>query len=159
MHTFFNLKIKETNESMRLVLKSHVEPFLKAQGWEGKKSVFKRISNGQYQTLEFQFNKWGKSFAVNLAIVEPIENFYSASSKSLTSVRSQRLGSRNKRISKKRNMDHWFKFLPGILIYIPSYKLAASALLKTYQVQAELTFNDMQKSIDSGVVCIHLEKV
>ena len=83
-------------------MKTHVEPFLWAQGWEGKKSLFKRVRNGQYQTIEFQFNKWGGSFAVRLSIVEPMENFDSANSKSIRSIRSQRLGSRNKRISKMR---------------------------------------------------------
>ena len=159
MHTFFNLKIKETNDCMRQELKTHVEPFLWAQGWEGKKSLFKRVRNGQYQTIEFQFNKWGGSFAVRLSIVEPMENFDSANSKSIRSIRSQRLGSRNKRISKMRNMDHWFKFMLGILLYIPAYKYAASELMKVYQVQAELTFADMQESINIGVACIHLEKI
>jgi hypothetical protein len=159
MHTFFNLKIKEKNNKMRHVLASEAEPFLRNQGWEGKKSFFKRIVNGQCQTLEFQFNKWGGSFAVNLAIVEPIENFYSAQPDTLTSIRSQRLGSRNRRISKKLNMDYWFKFMRGFLVYIPTYKLAASELFKVYNAQAELTFNDMQESINSGVHCIHLEKV
>ncbi|AQT60339.1 DUF4304 domain-containing protein [Cellvibrio sp. PSBB023] len=159
MHTFFNLKIKETNDRMRLVLKSHVDPFLKAQGWMGRNSTYKRIINGQHQILEVQFNKWGGSFAVNLSIVEPIENFYAARSGKLKCIRSQRLGSRNKRISKKQNMDHWFKFMLGVLIYIPAYKLAASELLKIYNTQAELTFNDMQESANAGVACIHLEKI
>ena len=56
-------------------------------------------------------------------------------------------------------MDHWFKFMLGVLIYMPAYKRAASELLKTYNAQAELTFNDMQESANAGVACIHLEKV
>ncbi len=159
MHTFFNLKIKETNNKMRRVLTVQVEPFLLSQGWEGKNSFFKRIVNGQYQTLDIQFNKWGGSFAVNLSVVEPVENFYSAKPEVLKFIRSQRLGSRNRRISKKLNMDYWFKFMRGVLVYLPTYKLAASELLKVYNAQAELTFKDMQESIDSGVFCIHLEKV
>jgi hypothetical protein len=156
MHTFFNLKIKATNDIMRQVLKLHVEPFLKDQGWHGKGTKFKRIINFQYQTLEFQFNKYGGSFAVNLAIVEPTENFYGSRADNLKYIRSQRLGSRNKRIAKKLNMDHWFKFMRGVLIYIPAYRRAASELVRVYKAQAELTFESMQKSIDAGVACIHL---
>jgi hypothetical protein len=159
MHTFFNLKIKETNDNMRRVLQSHAEPFLKGHGWYGKGSKFKRIANGQYQTLDFQFNKYGGSFAVNLGIVEPIENFYGSSSENLKFVRSQRLGSLNKRIAKRQNMDHWFSFMLGILIYVPVYRRAASELLKVYIEQADLTFESMQQSINVGVACVHLEKV
>jgi hypothetical protein len=36
MHTFFNQKIKETNDDMRLVLHSHAETFLKDHGCYGK---------------------------------------------------------------------------------------------------------------------------
>jgi hypothetical protein len=157
MHTFFNLKIKETNERMRQILKSHAEPFLKEQGWQGKGSKFKRIMNGQFQTLEFQFNKYGGSFAVNLALVEPIENFYGSRSENLRCIRSQRLGSHSKRIAKKQNMDHWFKFMLGLLIYIPAYNRASIELVKVYKAQAELTFESMQESIRVGVACIHLE--
>jgi hypothetical protein len=159
MHTFFNLKIKETNDKMRLVLNSDVEPFLKDLGWHGKGTKFKRIANDQYQTLEFQFNKYGGSFAVNLGIVEPVENFYGSSSENLKFVRSQRLGSLKKRIAKRQNMDHWFNFMLGIIIYIPSYRRAASELLKVYVEQADLTFDSMQQSINAGVDCIHLGQV
>lgn len=159
MHTFFNLKIKETNDKMRQLLKAHVEPFLKEHGWHGKGSKFKRIANGQYQTLDFQFNKYGGSFAVNLGVVEPVENFYGSNSENLKFIRSQRLGSLNKRIVKRKNMDHWFNFMLGVLIYVPAYRRAVSELLKVYISQADLTFESMQKSIKAGVACIHLEKV
>lgn len=159
MHTFFSLKIKETNDQMRLMLKSHVEPFLKGHGWHGRGSKFKRIANNQYQTLEFQFNKYGGSFAVNLGVVEPTDNFYSASSRSLKFIRSQRLGSLKKRIAKRQNMDHWFNFMVGILIYVPAYKRAALEVINVYIAQADLTFESMQQSINAGVLCIHLEQV
>lgn len=159
MHTFFNLKIKETNDRMRMELRSHAEPFLKAQGWHGKGSKFKRVVNGQYQTLAFQFNKYGGSFAVNLAVVEPVENFYGIGFDNLKCVRSQRLGSHDKRIAKRQNMDHWFSFMLGILIYIPAYRRAVTEFLSVYIAQADLTFESMQQSIKAGVVCIHLERV
>ncbi len=89
MVTYFNLKRKETNDLMREQLKIVVVPYLRNVGFEGKYPSFKRVKEGLYQTLNFQFNKYGKSFAVNLSIIE-------SSDKSNT-LRSQRLGTRKKR--------------------------------------------------------------
>lgn len=141
---------------MRQYLQSQVEPFLIDHGWKGKRSTYKRISEGQCQTLQIQFNKWGGSFAVNLGIVEPVEDFDSVKAENLKIIRSQRLGSRSKRIACKRNMDHWFNFMRGFLIYIPAYQDAASKFIKAYEKEADLIFQDMQTSIDTGVYCIHL---
>lgn len=144
---------------MRKELTSRAEPFLKEHGWHGKGTKFKRIANDQYQILEIQFNKYGGSFAVNLGIVEPVTNFFGSSTDHLKLVRSQRLGSLTKRIAKQQNMDHWFKFMCGVLIYVPAYRRAVSELLKVYISEADLTFESMQLSINAGVACIHLEKL
>jgi Domain of unknown function (DUF4304) len=138
MHTFSNLKIGETNDLMREELKALALPLLKRHGWKGEKSRFRRIQNGSYQTLEFQFNKYGGSFAVNLHLVEPESDFLNIKFDNLNVISHQRLGTK-----KKRKTDYWFKFMQGFIIYFPIYRRTAENLVKMYELEADIIFDDL----------------
>ena len=157
MITFFNLRLKETNDLMRREFKTTVIPFLKHQGFVGNLPSFRRQVGTQCQLLEIQFNRYGKRFAVNLSLAEPSENFLLAGRNQIQLLRSQRLGSRSKRIRRTRNMDHWFAFLKGFIFYRPAYAEAAHELITLYETEGELIFSDLQKAINAGVFCIHLK--
>ena len=142
---------------MRAELSNEALPFLVLEGWKGKSSRYRRIKNGICQTLEIQFSKYGGSFAVNLRIVEPEPDFYTTKFDDLKVIRSQRVGTRMRRVKKKKNMDKWFKFMRGFIVYVPSYKFAAQSFLREYKYEAELIFSDMLESIKKGILCVHLE--
>lgn len=143
---------------MRQALPDMVVPYLKTQGFSGSFPCFRRQSGEQQQLLDFQFNRFGRSFAVNLSVVEPHRDFHRVSINDLKVLRCQRLGSRKKRMKQSLNMDHWFTFLKGFLVYFPAYRSAAKKLIQMYEQEAELIFADLQQAIDSGVSCIHLSE-
>ncbi|WP_189347073.1 DUF4304 domain-containing protein [Undibacterium macrobrachii] len=157
MNTFFNVQRKKTNDLMRSELTAQVVPYLRGKGFSGKLPCFRREFGAQQQLIEFQFNKFGRCFAVNLSICEPNKLFLTVSKDQLKSLRSQRLGSRAKRIRHSFNMDHWFTFLKGFVFYFPAYQAAANEVVKMYEAEADLIFSDLQKAIDTGVSCIHLK--
>lgn len=159
MITFFNVKRKVTNDLMREQLKCVVVPYLRELGFQGKLSSFRRIKNGQCQTLDFQFNKYGKSFAVNLSIVEPSEDFLRVSYQNLQTIRSQRLGSRRKRIKRQLNMDHWFRFLRGFIFYRQAYASAAKSVIAIFDSEADAIYQDLATAVERGVSCIHLDRL
>lgn len=158
MITFFNVPRKLTNDLMREELKRIGVPKLRALGFVGKLPSFRRIKDGtHYEVLEVQFNKYGGSFAVNLKIIEPSEDFMTKPFDDLNVLRSQRLGSRKKRMKRKFNMDHWFRFLRGFIFYRQAYTPAAQSFLSMLDEEMESIYADLRLSIERGVHCIHLD--
>jgi hypothetical protein len=158
MITLFNLKRKVTNDLMREQLTSVVVPHLRERGFVGKLPSFRRIKDEQCQTLDIQFNKYGKSFAVNLSLVEPSEGFLRNPYGDLKILRSQRLGTRKKRIKRQFNMDHWFKFLKGFVVYRQAYAPAAKSVVSLYESEADTIYQDLVAATQKGVQCIHLDR-
>jgi hypothetical protein len=159
MITFFNVPRKLTNDRMREELKRTAVPRLRDLGFVGKLPSFRRIKDGaHFEALEIQFNKYGGSFAVNLKIIEPSDDFLKISFDDLKVLRSQRLGSRRKRIKRKFNMDHWFKFLRGIIVYRQAYVEAEQSFMSVLDAEMDLIYNDLRLSIERGVFCIHLDR-
>jgi len=158
MITFFNVKRKETNDLMRKELKTVVVPHLLEHGFAGKLPSFRRVKDGSCQTLDIQFNKYGKSFAVNLSIVESSSDFMRVPYDSLRRIRSQRLGTRAKRIKRTLNMDHWFRFLRGFIFYRQAYVAAARSTVASFDSEADIIYRDLLTAIERGVSCIHLER-
>lgn len=142
---------------MREELKLVIVPYLRELGFKGKLPSFRRIKDGSCQTLNFQFNKYGKKFAVNLSIVNPSEDFLSASYDSLIPLRSQRLGTRQKRISRQSNMDHWFKFLKGFIFYRQAYQQVANDVISLLESESEAIYQDLIKAVEKNVFCVHLD--
>jgi len=157
MITFFNVKRKETNDLMRNELKAVVVPHLFQHGFSGKLPSFRRVKDGSCQTLDIQFNRYGKSFAVNLSIVDSSPDFMRIPYDRLRRLRSQRLGTRDKRIRRKLNMDHWFRFLRGFIFYRQSYSAAARSTVALFDSEADVIYRDLLTAIERGVSCIHLE--
>ena len=75
MSLFYALKIAETNQVMSEELKLTVTDYLREQGFKGSIPIFRRETKGSYQTLDFQFNKYGGSFAVDLSLLKPNNQF------------------------------------------------------------------------------------
>jgi hypothetical protein len=76
MITFFNIPRKLTNDLMREELNRIAVPRLRDLGFVGKLPSFRRIKDGAHcEALEIQFSKYGGSFAVNLNVIEPSEDF------------------------------------------------------------------------------------
>lgn len=158
MITFFNVPRKLTKDRMREALQRIAVPRLRELGFVGKLPSFRRIrDNEQYDTLEIQFNRYGKSFAVNLNVIEPSEDFLKIPFDELKVLRSQRLGSRKKRIRGQFNMDHWFKFLRGFIFYRQAYDQAAQSFVAVIDEEMEAIYRDLRLAIGQGVYCIHLD--
>ncbi len=144
---------------MRGQLQLIVVPFLHAQGFRGSLPVFKRIDDGNHQVLDIQFNKHGKSFAVNLSIVEGDEVFFKKPLSQLNLLRQQRLGTRKKRILQRANMDHWFRFLKGFVFYRQAYRQSAESVIALYALEADQIYQDLLAAIEQGVRCIHSKQI
>jgi hypothetical protein len=154
---FFIIPRGATNDLMRKELNRVAVPRLREIGFVGKLPSFRRVSAGSYQTLDIQFNKYGGSFAVNLNVIEPREDFMKARFDDLKVVKSQRLGSRKKRIKRKFNMDHWFKFLKGFLFYRQAYGQAAQSFMSLLDDEMDAIYQDLALAIERDVYCIHLD--
>lgn len=157
MNTFFNVRQKETSDLMREQLKRIVVPRLREMGFKGQLPSFRRVKEGRCQALDIQFNKYGGSFAVNLSLIEPSEDFSSVRYADLNVLRSQRLGTRRKRIRRQFNMDHWFKFLRGWIFYWSAYDSAAHAVVVLLDAEADAIYEDLAAAVQKGISCIHLD--
>jgi hypothetical protein len=142
---------------MRESLMRIVVPHLHEMGFTGKLPSFRRIANDQYHSLDFQFNKYGRSFAVNLNLIEPSEKFFSLPHGALRILRSQRLGTRKRRTGNSSNMDYWFKFLRGPIIYWQAYDSAAHGVVSLLRSEADAIFQDLAAAVQRGVPCIYLD--
>lgn len=158
MIAFFNVPRKVTNDRMREELTRVAVPRLRELGFVGKLPSFRRIkAEGQHEALDIQFNKYGGSFAVNLKIIEPSDDFMSRRFDELNVLRSQRLGTRKKRMKQKFDMDHWFKFLRGFIFYRRAYDQAAHSFLRLIDDEMDAIYADMRLSLQRGVYCIYLD--
>ena len=157
MITFFNVPRKLTNELMREELNRVAVPRLRDLGFVGKLPRFRRISGVHCEVLEVQLNKHGGRFAIDLEIIEPSEDFITRRFDDLNVLRSQRLGSRKKRIERKLDMDHWFSFLRGIIFYRQAYAHAAQPFLSMLDEEMDAIYADLRLSIERGVYCVHLD--
>jgi hypothetical protein len=158
MITLFNIKRKATNDLMREQLRLIVVPRLRERGFLGKLPSFRRIRNGTCETLDVQFNKYGGSFAINLKVIEAGHDFMKTPYGDLKALRSQRLGSRRKRMENRFYMDHWFRFLRGFIFYWQAYREAAEAAVSLLDSEADAIYQDLSTAIERGVYCIHLDR-
>ncbi|MCM3126056.1 MULTISPECIES: DUF4304 domain-containing protein [unclassified Mesobacillus] len=62
----------EQRKNMDLTIKDIVTPVLKEQGFKGSFPHFRRKNEDNIDLITFQFNRWGGSFVVELAIC-PLE--------------------------------------------------------------------------------------
>ena len=146
MYTFFSVEIKETNDRMREELNLLVLPFLRERGFVGKLPFLRRQLEGKSHSVQFQFNKYGGSLAVNLQIYEDNADFLQTKKSNLQSVGFQRLGTRKKPVNIFSKNDHWFTFLTGFLVYRQSYRRAARRIKKTFESEGELIFADLENN-------------
>jgi hypothetical protein len=151
MITFFNIPIRETNDKMRSHLKQIVVPFLRENGFHGSLPTFRRINDDIHQVLNIQFNKYGRSFAVNLYAIEPTENFFKVSQKDFKYLGGRRLGTRQLFLKNKYNQDYWFKFLRGPIIYREAYKQAANDFLSLYAFEADIIFDELNSGVNVSI--------
>jgi len=140
MSLFYSIKIAETNQVMREELKLVVTDYLRQQGFKGSIPTFRRESDGSFQILNFQFSKYGGSFAVNLSLLEPNDQFSNLPLSKQKILASRRLGSLSRHLKNKQNQDYWFKFVKGIFFPTYSYKKAAQEFITIYSSEAEQTF-------------------
>ena len=158
MITFFNVPRKLTNDRMREELNRLVVPRLRELGFVGRLPSFRRQKDAeQCEALEIQFNKYGGSFAVNLKLVEPSEDFMVTRFDELKVLRSQRLGTRKKRMKRRFDMDHWFRFLRGFIFYRQAYDQAARSFLRLIDDEMDAIYTDLRVALQRGVYCIHLD--
>ena len=54
-------------------------------------------------------------------------------------------------------MDHWFKFLRGLIFYWQAYDSAAHAVVSLLNSEADAIYQDLAAAVREGVSCIHLE--
>jgi hypothetical protein len=62
----------EQRKKMELAIKDIIVPVLREQGFKGSFPHFRRKNENNIDLVTFQFNRWGGSFAVELAIC-PLE--------------------------------------------------------------------------------------
>lgn len=157
MLTSFNINQKSTNDKMRVHLKRIVVPYLRDNGFKGSFPCFRKVEENKYQIIQFQFNKYPGSFTINLSITEPIEGFLKIPLKDIVITRTQRLGTRQKRINRKMDQDHWFKFLTGFVFYKEAYIDTANLVVGIFELEAEAIYKDLYEALEKGVNCIHWE--
>ncbi|QYK07552.1 DUF4304 domain-containing protein [Shewanella mangrovisoli] len=128
---------------MKEELKLAVTDYLRGQGFKGSIPIFSRETKGLYQTLDFQFNKYGGSFAVNLSLLEPNNQFLKLPMSKQKILASRRLGSLSRHLKNKQNQDYWFRFVKGSFFPTYNYKKAAQEFIAIYSCEAEKTFEYM----------------
>ena len=143
---FYEIDISETNEKMRTILKSRSVKCIRENGFKGSFPTFKRIDSGSHQVLNFQFNKYGGSFTVNLEIVKPNSDFFKTSLSKLETISNRRLGTLDKHLETKMKQDHWFKFIRGVFFRKDFYEKAARDFEMYLDKDLERTFNYMYKN-------------
>lgn len=143
---FYEFGIGETNEKMRTVLKDSSIKFVREKGFKGSFPTFKRVVSDSHQVLNFQFNKYGGSFSVNLEIVKPSKDFYVKSLSNLEIISFRRLGTLDKHLKNKMNQDHWFKFIRGVFFKRDAYEKAAREFEICFEKDLEKTFSYMHQN-------------
>jgi len=129
---------------MRSALKGNIVGALREDGFKGSFPTFRRVFKNSHQVLNFQFNKYGGSFAVNLHIVEASDSFFETPYTELNLVASRRLGTLDKHLKNKRNQDNWFIFVEGLFFMKEVYDKAVLAFLDCYKNEAVETFEFMR---------------
>ena len=122
---------------MREELKLAVTDYLRRQGFKGSIPFFRKETKGSYQTLDFQFNKYGGSFAVNLSLWEPNNQFLKLPLPKQKILASRSSGSLSSHLKNKQNQDYWFRFVKGIIFQIYNYKKDSQEFIVIYSYKAE----------------------
>ena len=94
-------------------IKAVIIPKLRKLGFDGKYPHYKRISdNGKVDYLLFQFNKYGGSFIVEIAVAYPYKgrkgNFYYYGEVTPAIVQSSNYGNTSKRLRIEPHKGEWF---------------------------------------------------
>ena len=128
---------------MRSLIKDNSVTTLHEKGFKGSFPTFKRVVDNSHQMLNFQFNKYGGSFAVNLYLSEPNEDFFNIPYSKQKNISHRRLGTLIKHLENKTSNDHWFKFIRGIFFRRDRFEKTANELEICIHKELERTFEYM----------------
>lgn len=97
-------------------IKSKIVPELRNSGFKGTYPHFKRIDDesGKVDFLSFQFNKWGGSFIIELAVAYPCKgktgNYYSLERQTPECLNKSDIGFTKERIRIEPKKGKWFEY-------------------------------------------------
>lgn len=105
----------ELREKVNREIKSVIVPELRNLNFKGSFPHFRRIfDNGKVDYLSFQFNRYGGSFVIELAVAYPYEgkkgNFYYWDEVTPEFIKKSNYGYTNKRFRIEPRKGEWFEF-------------------------------------------------